>query len=228
MYFRLFIAGLSMCLLLGCSKKPSRMTGSQDNSSPPPPNASLDKGNSQEKNKKPKDIGLTDSRSQKDSERPLEETGGLPGKPGFGMKIPKPEGGWTATQPPAVAVPGQAPIPNSAPAKPEASASGKTPELAAQPVSEQDMKDVWIYIENRSGASCQMPSPQEVLAALELAKSPAAALVKNGSIVLTGPRMRESIWAFEANAPLNGGWTASTNGAQRLTAKELNTRLAGR
>lgn len=90
------------------------------------------------------------------------------------------------------------------------------------------MKDVWIYIENRSGASGQMPTTQEVYSALVTAKSPAAELARGGSIVLTGSRMRDSIWAYEAKATTQGGLVASQNGVETLTAAELLRRLAAR
>jgi hypothetical protein len=90
------------------------------------------------------------------------------------------------------------------------------------------MNDVWTYIENRSGVSGKMPSIQEVYAALAAVKSPAADLLRGGSIVLTSATSREAIWAYEANAPTRGGWVASQNGVDMLTALELNGQLARR
>ena len=70
-----------------------------------------------------------------------------------------------------------------------------------------------------------MPQPALVYAALVKAESKAAELVKDGSIFLTGASARESIWAFEWKAMTQGGWVASQNGVENLTAEELRRRL---
>jgi hypothetical protein len=115
--------------------------------------------------------------------------------------------------------------PTNARASPAEVASATT---AAMPVSQNDMNDIWLFIDARSGAGGQMPSLQDVYTALVAAKSPAAELARGGSIVVTGTRTRESIWAYEANAITQGGWVASQNGVEKLTAADLNRRLAGR
>ena len=88
-----------------------------------------------------------------------------------------------------------------------------------------DMKEVWIFIENASGASGKMPSQLLTYQALIAAKSPAADLVKDGTIFLTGATVRESVWAYETQALTNGGLVATQNGVETLTAAELKTRL---
>lgn len=228
---------------LGCAKKPAKVTESSNESastSPPPPPAST-KGKSSDKTSKDKekpnwlnDPGTTRAETTSGEGTPA---GGLPGKPGWG--ISKPDGGWTSPNPqPGPTNPGAAGgtatiVPNPAGpgvTKPNAGASpptGTSP-TNMKPVSEADMKDVWIYIENRSGASGQMPTTQEVYSALVTAKSPAAELARGGSIVLTGSRMRDSIWAYEAKATTQGGLVASQNGVETLTAAELLRRLAAR
>ena len=87
------------------------------------------------------------------------------------------------------------------------------------------MKEVWIFIENASGASGKMPTPELVYAALVKAEAKAADLVKDGSIWLTGAKQRESVWAFEYRALTQGGWVATQNGVEQLTAAELTRRL---
>lgn len=95
-------------------------------------------------------------------------------------------------------------------------------------VSEADVKEVWIFIENRSASKGAMPSTQEVLAALTMVKAAAAELVQSGSIVLTGAHHREAIWAYEKNALTQGGWVATQNGVENLTAAQLKERLGRR
>ena len=128
---------------------------------------------------------------------------------------------WNVGAPP---VPGAAPKPagtgvlqpNPAPAPPGA---------ATKPVGKADMNEVWVFIENASLASGKMPPAALTYAALVSARAAAAPRVKDGSIVLTGASQRESVWAFEAGAYLNGGLVATQNGVEALTAAELKRRL---
>jgi hypothetical protein len=93
-------------------------------------------------------------------------------------------------------------------------------------VTEADMKEVWIFIENFSGAnSGKIPSQVLIYKALVAAESKAAPLVKDGSIYLTDTKTRESIWAFETKALTSGGLVCSQNGVETLTAAELKKRL---
>ncbi|HEV3436795.1 MAG TPA: hypothetical protein VG122_05510 [Gemmata sp.] len=229
---------------LGCGKKTVKFTGSSDNPTSPQntQTAGVDKDKPGDKAKKAGDKANLSNNSVFDSENQTfsgdgNQAGGVQGKPGWG--IPRPEGGWESPNPqPAVANPGGTPgSPTKLPApggpgvaSPNAGASppvGTATTTGTKPVSEADMKDVWIFIENRSGASGQMPAPRETYAALIAAKSPAADLAKDGSIVLTGARTRESIWAYEARAIKQGGLVATQNGVENLTATELIRRLAG-
>jgi hypothetical protein len=95
-------------------------------------------------------------------------------------------------------------------------------------VTDKDMREIWIFIDTASGASGTMPGPDVIYASLIKANSPAAALIKDGSISLTGTRTRESVWAFETAALTQGGWVVSQNGVETLTAAELTRRLMGK
>ncbi|MDY3563203.1 hypothetical protein R5W23_004702 [Gemmata sp. JC673] len=144
-----------------------------------------------------------------------------------------------ATQPmtPPVAPPAPGGGANPAPAKPQPmpaagnavpalAPAGNTPLGAAKRVvAMADMRDLQLFIDTASLASGKMPSGAEIYEALVAARAPTAALVKDGAIVLTGTRERESVWAFEANAYLKGGLVVSQNGVERLTADELKQRL---
>jgi hypothetical protein len=251
MFTRIVSACVLFLLVVGCSKK-AKFTGSDDSAKIPSP---ADRVKLIEKDKGPqqsdKPNWLNDPRFTKkgeDGTLPTDSTGSS-GKPGWG--VTPPTGGWTPpnapvlpanpnTQPGAQATeqpgippgapiqpmkqpvplppPGGAPA-APAPATPPAQAGGKA-------VTKADMNDVWIFMENFSQAnSGKMPPLQLVYAALVEAKSPAADLVRSGYIVLTGANTRESMWAYEANAPAKGGWIASQNGPEEVSAAEFARRV---
>jgi hypothetical protein len=99
---------------------------------------------------------------------------------------------------------------------------------AAVPVDKKDMEDIRIFIDNASGASGQMPTPQQTYDALAATKSPAAALVQKRAIHLTGATARDSLWAYEAAALQNGGLVCGPGGVETVTAAELKRRLGVR
>ena len=190
---------------------------------------------------------LTDPRFKKDGQLPADKPVGLaPLNPGAVVPVnpmatplpavpgtlPPPPGGVTPM--PGVLPLGPQPGPQpglppgmvpSVPAQPPAPVQPPTG-TAAKAVTEADMKDVWLYIENASQATGKMPPPGAIYAALVEAKSPAAELLKDGSIVLTGARTRETaIWAAERTAPTQGGLIAGPNGVENLKASEVVARL---
>jgi hypothetical protein len=125
--------------------------------------------------------------------------------------------------PPKPPMPGGVLQPNPVPQPPAG-----VPAAPAKRVEMADMKEIWVFIDNFSGASGKMPTVPTIYAALVEAKSPAAALVKDNTILLTGATKRESVWAYEANALLNGGLVVSQNGVETLTAAQLQQRLRER
>jgi len=139
------------------------------------------------------------------------------GPPAAGVQ-PMPGGG-------APGAPGAMGVLQPEPVKPPAPAITPTaPKYST--VTEADMKEVWIFIENFSGAnSGKIPSQVLIYQALIAAESKAAPLVKDGSIYLTDTKTRESIWAFETKALTSGGLVCSQNGVETLTAAELKKRL---
>jgi len=94
-----------------------------------------------------------------------------------------------------------------------------------QAVTQADMQEVWIYMENASAVSGRLPPPAEVYAALVQTQAKAAELVRNGAIILTGAKNRESVWAFETAALQHGGWVAGPSGVENVSASELKRRL---
>ncbi|MBA2226450.1 MAG: hypothetical protein WHU94_04850 [Thermogemmata sp.] len=92
-------------------------------------------------------------------------------------------------------------------------------------VTQADMQEVWIYMENASAVSGRLPPPAEVYAALVQTQAKAAELVRSGAIILTGAKNRESVWAFETAALQHGGWVAGPSGVENVSASELKRRL---
>jgi hypothetical protein len=94
-------------------------------------------------------------------------------------------------------------------------------------VNEAQMKDLQLFIENASLASGQMPTAQEIKAALQKESRKTYELVENGSIVLTGTRSRENIWAYTFQPQTTGGehLVLSNSGIERVPAATLRQRL---
>lgn len=246
---RLIALLVPLLLLAGCAKRTAKKPAADDTPTQPQPAAPNSANKKDDKGNKPEEPNwLKDPRFKHDPEfTPLPAETPPNGKPNWGVG-PPPKGGWSGTPPaggaqpmPGEAAPaptgvGTAPAgPGAAGAVPPAPAKPPAPEKPPtavaptapkfNPVSEADMKEVWVYIENRSGASGKMPSQVETYKALVAAESKAAPLVKDGSIYLTGATTRESIWAFEMKALTSGGLVVSQNGVETLTAAELRKRL---
>ncbi len=192
--------------LVGCAKKVAKFTGKSDDSAsatqpePVAPKLKPDvKANAAEKPN-----WLNDPRFKRDNQLPPETQ-------------PKNDPNWVM---PANT---QQPVPVPAPQGTPQPAPVQSPQRPAKRVEKADMNEVWIFIENASLASGKMPPPEFVLTALIKAKSPAADLVIDGSIVLTGARSREGVWAYELNAPKQGGWVASQNGPENVSAGQFAT-----
>jgi hypothetical protein len=163
---------------------------------------------------------LTDPRAETPANQlPVENN---TGKPGLGVTLPKPDD--NATLPPAPKPQGGN---TTGVLQPQSVAPPVSPSVtkAGNPVTEADMKEVWVFMENASIVSGKLPPMPLVYAALVKAEAKAAELVKDGSITLTNATTRESIWAFETRALTKGGWVASQNGVENLTAVELKKRL---
>jgi hypothetical protein len=231
MWLRILTIGVGLILATGCAKKVAKKPSADDSANAKPatstPGASDKdkKGSKGEKADEPN--WLNDPRFKKDPPG-VPADGSSPGKQPWGIAPPK--GGWqgpnTGVGPVQPAVPGgPAPgmgVPQPQPMPPPATG---TPALPAKRVEMADMKEVWIYIENASGASGKMPTQEMIYEALIAAKSPAAELVRTGAIYLTGATTRESIWAFEAQALTQGGLVATQNGVETLSAAQLKARL---
>ena len=222
MFTRIALICLSIWLVIGCAKKAAKPTGKNETpvAAVTQPTETKKPAEGTDKNKSDKPNWLTDPRAETTpNPLPIENQHG---KPDLGVTLPKPDG--NAKLPPGPKAPGGnttgvlQPQSVSPPVSPSAPKAGK-------PVTEADMKEVWIFMENASIVSGKLPPYPLVYSALVKAEAKAAELVKDGSIYLTGATARESIWAFEAKALTQGGWVASQNGVENLTAAELKKRL---
>jgi len=220
MFRRLAMAGVLACVLMGCAKKSGKPTGQSNDAPPPNPQAGAkEKPAEEDRKKEGKANWLTDPRGEVvKNQLPVENSIGRD----LGIKLPTPHGVPPPREAPRVPAGGAKGVLQ---AQPSAPAVPSTPPKIGKPVSEADMKEVWIFIENASGASGRMPAPALVYSALVKAESKAAELVKDGSIFLTGAAARESVWAFEWKALTQGGLVASQNGVENLSAAELKRRL---
>jgi hypothetical protein len=229
MLVRILIAGLCLMLAVGCAKRAVKKPAADDPAAKPTTHAPA--AGDRDRKKDAKDDGpnlLTDPRFKTDPNNALPAETPVNGKPSWGFSAP--EGGWAATNtgappgaPGAAGAPAAGAIPpQPVPATPPAAV---TPTPALKPVSEADMKDVWVYVENASAAGGKMPNRVAIYQALVAAKSPAAERVGDGSIHLTGATTRESVWAFETKALTGGGLVATQTGVETLTAAELQKRL---
>lgn len=96
---------------------------------------------------------------------------------------------------------------------------------AKRAATQNELNQIRLFIENASGASGQMPTPQVTLAALEQEAPPIAAAVKEGVIVLHPARTREDVWAYEAAALEQGGQVVTGGGIERMDAATLKARI---
>ncbi|VTR97210.1 hypothetical protein [Tuwongella immobilis] len=94
-------------------------------------------------------------------------------------------------------------------------------------VSANDLANLRIYIESASLASGSMPGPQQILADVSRDLPGVVKAVQEGSLVLTGIRQREGVWAYEAAAlsQANGGMVLTNNGVERMSPQQLQQAL---
>jgi hypothetical protein len=94
-------------------------------------------------------------------------------------------------------------------------------------VSQNDLNQIHLFIENASAASGQMPTVQEISAALQKEAPQIYKQVQDKAIILTGTRSRENIWAwtYEPQSVTGEHLIVSSSGVQRMTAQELTQRL---
>jgi hypothetical protein len=93
-------------------------------------------------------------------------------------------------------------------------------------VAMNDMSQLHLFIENASLATGRMPTQQQILAELQRPAPNLYALLNDKSVILTGVRAREGIWAY-TQEPQHGGdhIVISSSGVQRMSPQALRQRL---
>jgi hypothetical protein len=92
-------------------------------------------------------------------------------------------------------------------------------------VTAVEMHELHLFIENYSAASGSMPSKETILEVVKKESPKLYQMLQDGSIVLTGLQKREGVWAYQKDAPTQGGWILTQNGEERLDAAEVKKRL---
>ncbi len=217
--FTLVAVLVPLLLAVGCKRaKPTEAANPEIAKVKPAPQLAPKNDKKTEKELEPNwlktPLGGNKDQNQLSVDTPVNGGGKLP-------SVTTPQGGVTVppVQPPGTGVLQPNPEPNKPPA------GGTTTVVSTKTVTKDDMFHVQIFIHDSSLVTGRMPAPALTYAALIKAESPAAELVKDGAIILTTTTQRDSIWAFEARAYLNGGFVVSQNGVETLTASELKKRL---
>ena len=153
-----------LLFVVGCAKrtakKPAPSSDETASAKPQPQQPNANKPGDKGSGKPDEPNWINDPRFKKDGDPALPaETPINGGKPGWGLP---PKGEWTAPPPagdpmPAGGAPGGMGVLQPEPAKPPAAPAPTAPKYST--VTEADMKEVWIFIENYSGGNGgKMPS----------------------------------------------------------------------
>jgi hypothetical protein len=94
-------------------------------------------------------------------------------------------------------------------------------------VSQDELRNLHLFIENASAETGRLPSPEEITAVLRREAPKIAKSVQDGDIVLTGARTRESIWAYTKDAQSVAGehLILTASGIERMAGPTLQQRL---
>ncbi len=105
--------------------------------------------------------------------------------------------------------------------------------VAAQPTKKaplriataNDMKQLQLFIATLYLQDGEMPTVAAIRATLKKDAPTLDRLIENGSIMLTGAKDRSEVWAYDKAALESGGWVATMEGVQKMTAEELRKAL---
>jgi hypothetical protein len=85
--------------------------------------------------------------------------------------------------------------------------------------------DLQLFIAQMEIGEGRMPSKDEILDYAKKENPKLYKLLDEGAFVLTGSKIRESVWAYEKDAPTDGGWVLTNVGEFKMTAEELKQKL---
>ena len=94
-------------------------------------------------------------------------------------------------------------------------------------VAESDLKQIQTFIEFGSGESGQVPTKEQITAALQMEAPKIYKQIQDGAIVLTGTRSRQNIWAYtpDPQSIANYHLILTSNGVERIDPGPLKKRL---
>lgn len=88
-------------------------------------------------------------------------------------------------------------------------------------VTANEMRNIHIFINHAP----DMPSKEQIMAAMKQEDPKGFQLIQDGQIILTGAKTREGVWAFEKDAPTKGGWVVTSSGPEKMSAQQLQQLL---
>jgi hypothetical protein len=92
-------------------------------------------------------------------------------------------------------------------------------------VTLNELNNLRLFIDTASHSG-KMPTKAEVMAAAEREDKKLAAFLADGTIVMTGTKSREGVWAYVKDAEVSSGYVVTSTGIERKTAAELRQMLA--
>jgi hypothetical protein len=85
--------------------------------------------------------------------------------------------------------------------------------------------DLQLFIAQMEIVDGRMPTKNEILDYAKKENPKLHKLLDEGAFVLTGTKVRDSVWAYERDADTQGGWVISNAGEQKLKAEEVRKLL---
>lgn len=95
---------------------------------------------------------------------------------------------------------------------------------AKRTVTANELHNLQLYIDGAS-AEGRMPTKQMVLDAAQKEDRKLYDALMDGSLVYAEPKAREGVWAYEKDAPTQGGMILTSSGIERVTAGEFKLKM---
>ena len=92
-------------------------------------------------------------------------------------------------------------------------------------VTMTEMHDLHLMMSLDEVNNNRMPTAKEVRDYAKKENPKLSKLLEDGVIVLTDTKKRDSVWAYEKDAPTKGGWVVAGSGESKMTAEEVQKAL---
>lgn len=93
-------------------------------------------------------------------------------------------------------------------------------------VTLNELNNLRLFIDTASNSSGKMPTKAEVLAVAAKEDKKLHGFLSDGTIVMTGTKSRDGVWAYVAEAIKTNGYVVTSSGIERKTSAELKQMLA--